>query len=501
MNKKSKAAGKWVLATVCCALIVFAIPLLTQSFRADEAETVVILLDPGHGGSDTGAVNYRDGLYESELNLQIAKACCEELGKYSGVEVYMTHSGLDYSAGKLSLGNRVRMAKEVGADILISLHCNDSSSPTASGAEVYVSHSTYKKEFNQQSTELAISFLNQFRNIGMNVRGVKTRLSNGARMYHHDDGTSEVGDYYAVIGDTIKYYGIPGILVEHAFVTGDAQHLNTPEKLRMFGIADAHAIADYFGLREGGTSQSEPKEEVRVATDEDIMAASEVTNSIVSLPLDAAAWTEEQLRAVKDGYEDLNPTAKTLVDQEMMTEIYKKLLDIEFAKHPLRMAVTDESDLEIDRIDGFLKGLDVPTATLRGQNVASVLAELQTYIDVNHADASTASLLGVEIRIVDSNFDELDIGAQVTTGDIVLMVRGEEVLDRLDVVLEGDIDGDGVINSYDQLMLDSYLASLSGQPSEYQMNIAQKEACDVNGDGRVSAEDVESLVELIVKVG
>ena len=79
MNNKTKVFKKWIIITLCCALIVFMIPLLTESFRAEKAETVVIVLDPGHGGSDTGAVNYRDGLYEAELNLAIALACYDEL--------------------------------------------------------------------------------------------------------------------------------------------------------------------------------------------------------------------------------------------------------------------------------------------------------------------------------------------------------------------------------------------------------------------------------------
>ncbi|MBE6764424.1 MAG: hypothetical protein E7546_00900 [Ruminococcaceae bacterium] len=501
MNNKTKVFKKWIIITLCCALIVFMIPLLTESFRAEKAETVVIVLDPGHGGSDTGAVNYRDGLYEAELNLAIALACYDELQKYDGVEVYMTHTGIEYSEGTLSLNDRCRMARDVDADILISLHCNDSSSPIANGAEVYVSHSTYKQSYNQDSTELAICFLQQFRGMGMNIRGVKTRLSNGSRMYYHEDGSVEVGDYYAVIGDTIKSYGIPGILVEHAFVTGDAQFLNTDEKLKAFGISDARAIADYYGLKLGDGTSSSDREEAIVVTDEEIMAASVVTNGIVSLPLDTAAWTEDALREIKDNYEQLSRSAKSLVDQESISTIYKMLLDFECRKHPVRITTVEESDLSIDRIDGFIKGLDVPTSSLKGQNAASVLAELQIYVDTNYADINSVSVNDITMYITNANGEILDIGQQVTTGCTVFMVRGDAVLDRLDIVLVGDIDGDGKIDSYDQLQLDSYLSATPGAPSEFVFTEAQIEACDVDEDGRVTESDINSLVQLIVTAG
>lgn len=501
MNKKTKVFRKWLIITLCCAIIGFSIPLLTESFRAQEDGTIVIVLDPGHGGSDVGAVNYVDGLYESELNLEIAKACYEELQKYEGVEVYMTHTGIDFGAGTMSLNERVRYAKQVNADILISLHCNDSSSPIASGSEVYVSHSTYRQEYNQDSTQLAICFLQQFRSMGMNIRGVKTRLSNGSRMYYHEDGSVEVGDYYAVIGDTIKAYGIPGILVEHAFVTGDAQRLNTAEKLRQFGISDANAIVQYYGLKKGDGSSSASGNEAIVVTDEEIRAASVVTNAIVSLPLDTANWVEEDLRDIKEAYELLSRAAKTQVDQEAISNVYKQLLDIESRKHPVRITTVEESDLAIDRIDGFVKGLDIPTASLKGQNAAALLAELQIYVDTNYADVSAVSVDDVTMYITDANGARLDIGQQVTTGCVVYMVRGEAVLDRLDIVLRGDIDGDGKIDSYDQLVLDSYLSATPDAPGEFELSRAQIEACDVNEDGMVSAEDVEALVELIITAG
>ena len=61
-----------------------------QSYAADK----VIVLDPGHGGADTGAVNSAKGIVERDANLKIARYLKEYLEEYAGVKVIMTHNGL-----------------------------------------------------------------------------------------------------------------------------------------------------------------------------------------------------------------------------------------------------------------------------------------------------------------------------------------------------------------------------------------------------------------------
>ena len=51
---------------------------------------LVVVLDPGHGGSDPGACKY--GLREADLTLKIAQYCKPKLEEYSHVEVYMTRT-------------------------------------------------------------------------------------------------------------------------------------------------------------------------------------------------------------------------------------------------------------------------------------------------------------------------------------------------------------------------------------------------------------------------
>ncbi len=63
-----------------------------------------------------------------------------------------------------------------------------------------------------------------------------------------------LADYLGVIRRS-KLAGIPAILIEHAYIdTSDANYLNSDEKLRRFGVADATGIANYYGLSKNTTT-------------------------------------------------------------------------------------------------------------------------------------------------------------------------------------------------------------------------------------------------------
>ncbi|MBW2649589.1 MAG: LysM peptidoglycan-binding domain-containing protein [Deltaproteobacteria bacterium] len=94
-------------------------------------EKKVVVIDPGHGGEDPGAVGRR-GTYEKDVVLDIAKKLRRILKK-RGYEAFLTRKG-DYY---ISLKNRGRIAREYGADIFISIHADASRSRGARGTSVY----------------------------------------------------------------------------------------------------------------------------------------------------------------------------------------------------------------------------------------------------------------------------------------------------------------------------------------------------------------------------
>ena len=112
--KKRKAA---VLAAAAFAIT--AACFLNSTQRAEAADNVVVMLDPGHDSTHTGAAAY--GLKEQQLNLKIGLACRTELEKYDGITVYMTHDTIacpfEGSTTKQDLIQRAEYAGEVGADV------------------------------------------------------------------------------------------------------------------------------------------------------------------------------------------------------------------------------------------------------------------------------------------------------------------------------------------------------------------------------------------------
>ena len=206
--------------------------------RTVRSRNKVVVLDPGHGGSDGGAA--ANGLVEKNLTLKIAQYCKEELEKYSGVTVYMTRS-TDVAVG---LEERVQKAKSWGADVFVSIHMN-SASPAATGAEVWYPNSSYNSEIHNNGQKLASDIENELVSLGLANRGVKIRNSESGSKY--SDGS--IADYYSVIRNS-KLAGFPGIIVEHAFLTNsaDAEKLKQESFIKKMGIADATGIAKYFNL-------------------------------------------------------------------------------------------------------------------------------------------------------------------------------------------------------------------------------------------------------------
>ncbi|MEN3044659.1 MAG: N-acetylmuramoyl-L-alanine amidase [Candidatus Hydrothermales bacterium] len=92
-----------------------------------------IVLDPGHGGIDFGAVS-KSGTKEKDINLKVAKYLKEELKK-RGFEVFLTREKDTF----ISLTERTKFSNKVGADLFVSLHCNASPivTETSNGVEVF----------------------------------------------------------------------------------------------------------------------------------------------------------------------------------------------------------------------------------------------------------------------------------------------------------------------------------------------------------------------------
>ena len=219
-----------------------AAPKVQTKARSAKSSNIVVVLDPGHGGKDSGAT--RGSVYEKTINFKVASYCKAELEKYHGVTVYMTRTG-DTNP---SLEARARFAASKNADILVSIHQNSGSS-SSRGAEVYYPNKNYKPAIGNSGKAVANSIQKELVSLGLNNRGTKIR--NTANGSTYADGS--YADYYGIIRNA-KKLGVPGIIVEHAFLSNTRDYntfLNSDSKLKKLGVADATGIAKAFGLSTG----------------------------------------------------------------------------------------------------------------------------------------------------------------------------------------------------------------------------------------------------------
>lgn len=102
------------------------------SLPRKEKESLRVVIDPGHGGKDPGAISRR-GIKEKDINLIVAKELANILKKNYGYEVILTREDDIF----LPLYERTKIANRNNADLFVSIHCNASRSRKLSGFEVY----------------------------------------------------------------------------------------------------------------------------------------------------------------------------------------------------------------------------------------------------------------------------------------------------------------------------------------------------------------------------
>jgi N-acetylmuramoyl-L-alanine amidase len=153
----------------------------------------VIIIDPGHGGKDSGAIGI-NGIQEKDIVLDIAsEILCLNKKLETPLNIYLTR----YIDTLISLSDRTKLVKALNADVFISLHCNHSDNPNARGIEVFVANTT--SQYSKDAAWLAFQLQAVFRKkLGFESRGVK--FAN-----------------FQVLRDTIDY--CPSVLLELGFLS------------------------------------------------------------------------------------------------------------------------------------------------------------------------------------------------------------------------------------------------------------------------------------------
>lgn len=180
-----------------------------------------IMLDPGHGGHDPGAVGH--GLKEKDLTLDIARRIKNALkSEYNGITVYMTRDDDKY----VSLSDRAAMANRLAVDLFLSIHINAAG---GTGFESYI--------FNGNISAKTVAYQNVIHGEIMKAIGNVT-----------DRGKKRAN--YAVL----RLTNMPAILTENLFIDNphDAAKLKSEQFLQQLAYGHVQGIVKAFGLKKKG---------------------------------------------------------------------------------------------------------------------------------------------------------------------------------------------------------------------------------------------------------
>lgn len=231
-----------------------AMALIDEDIDTQSNEGITLCLDPGHGGAESGTLNYNGTGLEKDYNLKIAKYCYDELQKYN-CKVVMTRSTDKY----MTLEERAEYAKQQGAQYLISFHLNASQKHNAYGAEVYYPNTNWRPDISAKGKVMAQSIQNELVKLGLYDRGIKFRtidINEYPNPHRYDDNS--IADYYGVIRNA-KTRGITGLIIEHCCMDNASdfkKYLGSEEKIKQLGVADANGIVAALGLTKGAVNSN-----------------------------------------------------------------------------------------------------------------------------------------------------------------------------------------------------------------------------------------------------
>ena len=227
-----------------------------------------IVIDPGHGGAETGAVG-PSGLVEKDATLQIARRLAAALPRLLPCRVVLTRE----SDSAISLDDRTAVANHEKADLFLSIHANSSRAAGARGSETYylsleasdkLSQEVASRENQPPAGAAPATPGSEVRNPDLDF--ILWDLAQAAHLKESSElaettqqelnvvsGTENRGikqaPFRVLVGATM-----PAILVETAFISNpeEEKKLGSPAFQQSVADAVARAVGHYFERRRGG---------------------------------------------------------------------------------------------------------------------------------------------------------------------------------------------------------------------------------------------------------
>ena len=209
------------------------------------------------------------------------------------------------------------------------------------------------------------------------------------------------------------------------------------------------------------------------------------------------------------------------MDDEVVSTFYQALLQLEYLRYPVRLEVREDENLFINMFDKTISGFEIGE---EGITVEQIIGSINVGFDMNalvENEKYTAEeqliaeevfnptseqileraksnvndyLLNAAFNIImtDQNGEVISGDELVGNGCQISIIADMKTIQTVTVILSGDISGDGVVDSLDNLMLSRYVSDNT------ELTEVQLFAADMNGDGVADAADSELLAAMIL---
>jgi len=225
----------------------------------------VIVIDPGHGGVDPGATGV-SGIYEKHITLAMARELKEQLERGGHFHVHLTRDHDIF----IRLRDRVQVARQVGADLFISLHADVVKDPQIRGLSIYtLSQNASDAEAqaladNENKADLiaGIDLSHETADVANILIDLAQRETMNRSAAFAGDIVDQLGHDHSLLANTHRFAGfavlkapdVPSVLIEMGYLSNDSEerNLRQPEYRAKLSRAIAQAVEHYFPQRPKG---------------------------------------------------------------------------------------------------------------------------------------------------------------------------------------------------------------------------------------------------------
>ncbi len=257
-EKQAKAAAPPVEAVAAAA-------------QPSEMRKPIVVLDPGHGGIDSGALG-RHHVQEKVVVLEFAKALASKLRASDRYQVVMTRNDDTF----VPLGERVRLARKLGASLFVSLHADSLIGGGAEGATVYT---VSEKASDREAARVAEHENKADANGGVeskedsgDVDDILFELTRRETRAYSSVFAHSLAAYWKVAARlnknprrsagfvVLKAPDVPSVLLELGYVSNaaDSADLTSPQWRDKATAQVAHAIDDFFASQQPANGAAAP---------------------------------------------------------------------------------------------------------------------------------------------------------------------------------------------------------------------------------------------------